>query len=370
MRPLTTSARRLFVPLLALGLVAAACGDDDDDASSDATSPAPVETAAPSDGSTAPSDDTATTAPSDDTAAPSDDTAPPEDLGTVRVGLVCGGMTPIVAQIAMNTDAFTNAGLEVEKLCFDGGSEGIQALIGGSLDIFLGSFEHVASTRAQGLDTRAFAVINKVFPYWALTKTDAEFQSVADLAGEVVGVTSPGSLSETGLRVAVAEAGIDFEELRVIGAGSGATMRAALDAGQVAAGMVSEPGISELTLSGEYRILWEPTFPYISIVVLGSESWAADHADALTAFLDVLEETAERAGTDTAWALEAMKSEGFEVDDAALEAAVERSLEAVPDGLRVTAEDVQSTSDILIDVGRLEEPITLEDGFDFTYLDS
>jgi NitT/TauT family transport system substrate-binding protein len=353
MRRITTPARRALVPLLALGLVVAACGDDDDDASSD--------TAAPTE---------ETAAPTDETTPASDETAPPEDLGKIRVGLVCGGMTPVVAQIAMNTDAFAAAGLEVDKLCFDGGSEGVQALIGGSLDIFLGSFEHVASTRAQGLDTRAFGVINNVFPYWTLTKTDSEFQSVADLAGEVVGVTSPGSLSETGLRAAVAGEGLDFDELRVIGAGSGATMRSALDADQIAAGMVSEPGISELTLSGEYRILWEPPFPYVSIVILGSEGWASDHAAALTAFLDVLQETAEKATSDLEWATEAMREEGFEVSDEALAAAVERMLEAVPEGLKVTDEDVQSTSEILISVGRLEEPITLEEGFDFSYLDS
>jgi NitT/TauT family transport system substrate-binding protein len=351
---ITTPARRALVPLLALGLVVAACGGDDDDE-------------AAADGTTAPS--------SADSAAPSgDDTtggsAPAEDLGSIKVGLVCGGMTPLVAQIAMNTDAFSAAGVEVDKLCFDGGSEGVQALIGGSVDIFLGSFEHVASTREQGLDTRAYGVINNVFPYWALTKSDSSFESVADLAGEVVGVTSPGSLSETGLRAAVADAGISFDDLQVIGAGSGATMRSALDAGQIAAGMVSEPGISELTLSGDYRILWEPPFPYISIVVLASEGWASDHAAALTAFLDVLEETAERATTDTAWAVEAMSEEGFEVDQAALEAAVERTLQGVPEGLAVTEEDVASTSQILVDVGRLDAPITLDEGFDFSYLES
>lgn len=339
----TRRGRRALAGLLAFSLALAACGDDGgDDAAPEVTEPvgeAPVE------GGTT-------------------------DLGTMRVGLVCGGMTPIVAQIAMNTDAFTEAGLEVEKLCFDGGSEGVQALIGGSVDIFLGSFEHVASTQKQGLDMKAFGVINTVFPYWMLTKSDSPYQSPGDLGGEVVGVTSPGSLSETGLRAAMADSEASFDDLRVIGAGSGATMRSTLDAGQIAAGMVSEPGISELTLSGEYRILWEPPFPYISIVLLGSEGWASDNAEALTAFLDTLEATRDQAVTDTDWAVEAMAEEGFEVDDAALQAAVERSLDMVPEGLRVTADEVASTSDILIEVGRLEEPITIEQGFDFQYLDS
>lgn len=349
-------ARRLVVPLLALGLVAAACGGDDDSTDADEAS----------------TDDTSATAEGSDTSTASSgaEGGEPADLGSVKVGLVCGGMTPIVAQIAMNTDAFADAGLEVEKVCFDGGSEGVQALIGGSLDVFLGSFEHVATTRQEGLDTKGFAVINDVFPYWALTKKDASFESAADLAGETVGVTSPGSLSETGLTAALADADVSVDDVKIIGSGSGSTMRSALDADHIAAGMVSEPEISELTLGGDYRILWEPPFPYVSIVVLGSEGWASDNGDTLSAFLDVLTETAKKAKSDTAWAVEAMAEEGFEVDEAALEAAVKRTLNGVPNDLKVSAADVKSTADLLVSLEKLDEPLTIDEGFDFSYLDS
>src|SRR5690606_27954610 len=122
---------------------------------------------------------------------------------------------------------FADAGLEVEKVCFDGGSEGVQAMIGGSLDLFLGSFEHVATTRQEGLDTKGFAVINDAFPYEAITKTDAPFETVGDLAGETVGVTSPGSLSETGLLAALADENVSADDVKIIGSGSGSTMRSA-----------------------------------------------------------------------------------------------------------------------------------------------
>lgn len=328
--------RRLVALTAVLLLVAAGCGDDDDGGGGD--------TATGADSGT-------------------------EDLGSVRVGLVCGGLTPLVAQVAMNADAFADTGVEVEKICFDGGSEGIQAMIGGSIDTFLGSYEHVQSTRDQGLDTKGYAVINNRYPYYLLTKADSGISSVEDLAGETVGVTSPGSLSETGLRAAMAEAGLEDDAVTVIGVGSGATSRAALDNDQVAAAMVSDPGRSELTQSGEYEILWDPEFDYVSIVAVAREGWVADNEEAFSTFLATLQDTAEQIKDDPEMALEAMKEEGFGVDDAALEEAVERGIEAIPDGLRVDESAVEGTAKILIDVGKLDPPgVPFDEGFDFSFL--
>jgi NitT/TauT family transport system substrate-binding protein len=325
-----------------LALLGAACGGDDGD------------------------DDVAT---DPTTEGATDETSEAADVGTMQVGLVCGGLTPMTAQIAMNTDAFAERGLEVEKICFDGGSEGIQALIGGGLDVFLGSYEHVQSTREAGLDMKAYAVINNTFPYWLLTKTDAPYTDVSELVGETVGVTSPGSLSDTGLQAAALEAGVAYDQLTVIGAGSGATMKAALDNDQIAAGMVSDPGISELTSDG-YRILWEPAFDYVSIVAVASEGWVEDNEDAMRAFLATLADTAERATEDPAFALESMQEEGFNVTDEALQQAVERGLEAIPEGLAVDEAAVQSTADVLISVGKMEAPgVSYDEGFDFSLIE-
>lgn len=354
--------RRTLVVAAALSLGLAACGSDDSSISSNGTTAAaPSDTTASSD---APSDSAAVTTGADDTP----DTAEVEDLGSINVGMVCGGMTPAIAQIAINTESFAPSGVDVKKLCFDGGSEGVQALLGGSIDVFLGSLDHIASTRREGLDTRGYAVINNEFPYWMLTQTNSPYESVADLSGQVVGVTSPGSLSETGLRASTDEADIAFDELTVIGAGSGATMRAALDANQIAAGMVSQPGIAELTQSGEYRVLWQPEFSYVSIVAIASEGWVADHETQMKAFLGVLQDTAVHAEEDLAWAVEAMATEGFKVEDAALEEAVKETLAGVPSGLAVTADDVAKTSEILISVEKLDEPLAFDEGFDFSYL--
>ena len=352
--PRFTSRTLALALATVLTFTVVACGDDDDETSSDAGAATTEADGAATEGSATTED--------------GGEAAEPADVGSMQVGLICGGLTPMTAQVAMNTDAFAESGLEVERVCFDGGAEGVQALIGGGIDVFLGSYEHISSTRKEGLDMKGYAVINNSFPYWLLTKEDSELEDVSDLAGKTVGVTSPGSLSDTGLKVAALEAELDYAEMSVIGAGAGAPMKAALDNDQIAAGMVSDPGISELTDNG-YRILWQPEFDYVSIVAIASEAWVAENEDAMRAFLSTLQETADRMREDTEFAVEAMKEDGFAVSDEALQAAVERGVEEIPEGLEVDEEQVQSTADILISVGRAEEPgLSYDEGFDFSYL--
>lgn len=292
------------------------------------------------------------------------------DLGTLSVGLICGGLSPMTAQIAINAGTFPD-GLEVEKVCFDGGSEAVQALIGGSLDVFMGSVEHVVSTRAQGLPTQAYAVINNRMPYWLLTKQDAPYQSVADLAGESVGVTSSGSLSDTELQVAADAEGVAYEDMTVVDAGSGATMLAALENDSIAAGMVSDPGLSDL-VAGDYRVLWEPEFDYVSIVALANSESIAEREPAMQAFLAGLEGAYQQSADDPQFAIEAMQQEGFEVADEALQTAVERGLTEIPDGLQIEEDAYQETVDLLVGVGRIEEgeAPAFDEAFDFGSLSS
>lgn len=287
----------------------------------------------------------------------------------IRVAMVCGGMTPMVAQLAINDSTFPD-GLEVEKLCFDSGSDAVQALIGGSLDVFMGSTEHVISTRAQGLSTRGYAGINGRAPYALLTEVSSDVQSVADLEGETVGVTSPGSLADTELHIAAQENGVDYKTMKVIGAGSGATMASAIKQGRVAAGMVSEPQQSELIESGDYRLIWEPEFDYASIIAVSNADWVEENEDTMSSFLAGLTEAAEMAKSDEEWAVETMKKEKFPVSDEVLASAVKAGISTVPENLVVTEAVFDNTTELLVGVGSLDEADVLpyDEVFDFSYL--
>lgn len=293
--------------------------------------------------------DTADDANGDASAAPEG-----EELGEFRVGLVCGGLTPFTGLVAIHQDTFPD-GLEVEQVCFDSGGDGVAALIGGSIEVFLGSVEHVVSTRVQGLPTQALAVINQRMPYWLLTPADTPFETLDQAEGETIAVTRPGSLSDTQLQAAALQVGVDYDSFEVIEAGSGATMVAALSTGAAVAGMVSEPNLSELTGDGSYRVLWEPDFDFVSIVAITNGDRVSDREAAYAAFVEGLLEAYDRSLEDVEFAVDAIREEGYEVSDEVLTAAVESAISEQPEGL-VTDEAVyESTTGLLVDIGVLDE---------------
>ncbi|GAA5143510.1 ABC transporter substrate-binding protein [Nocardioides marinquilinus] len=288
-----------------------------------------------------------------------------------RVGLVCGGMTPMAAQVAINQETFPDD-VEVEKYCFDSGADAVKALVGGSLDIFMGSIEHVLKTRAQDLPVKAYAGINNRAPYALVTAAGSDVQSVADLDGENVGVTSTGSLSDTELHQAAGEAGVDYDDLKVVDLGSGSSMAGGISQERVAAGMVSDPQKSQLVASGDYRLVWEPSTDYAAIVAVANTEWVENNESEMKAFLAGLGEAAERTTEDPTFAVEALQEEDFGVDDAVLTDAVSSSTETIPDGLVVTQEVYDETTAVLVDAGVVEEGDVLpyDEVFDFDLLES
>lgn len=288
---------------------------------------------------------------------------------TIKVGMVCSGITPLTAQIAINAKTFPE-GLKTEKICFDAGSEAVQALIGGSLDVFMGSVEHILSTQAQGLPTKAYAGINNRAPYSLLTKADSKVKSVGDLDGKTVGVTSPGSLSDTILRAGAEENNLDYGSMRVIGAGGGTPMQLAIDKGQVAAGMLNDPQATEMVTSGNFRTVWEPKFDYASIVVVSNSKWVAKNGDTMRDFLQGLKDADDKAQADHAFAVKAIEKDGYKVSPEALKIAIEHGLAAVPPEFKVTEEVYASTVDTLMKAGVVKKGAgaPFDQVFDFSYL--
>lgn len=288
---------------------------------------------------------------------------------TIKVGMICSGITPLTTQIAINAHTFPS-GIKVEKICFDAGSEAVQALIGGSLDVFMGSTEHVLSTRAKGLTIKAYAGINNRGPYQLLTKADSKIKSIADLKGKSVGVSSPGSLSDTLLRAGAEEQGASYKSMKVIAAGGGTPMQLSIDKNQVAAGMLNEPQASEMITSGKFRLVWEPKFDYAAIVVVSNSKWVKSHGETMREFLKGLKTANDKSQADPTFAIDAAKKDGYKVSPEALKIAVTNGLAGVPEGLKVTEQVYNDTVKVLEGAGVVKQGAgaPFKDVFDFSYL--
>ena len=101
--------------------------------------------------------------------------------------------------IAERNGYFKAEGLDVEILDFPGGAKALQALLGGSVDIVSGAYEHTISQQAKGQAIEALVLQGRYSGIvLALTKAKAAaFKSPADLNGMKIGVTAPGSSTST-----------------------------------------------------------------------------------------------------------------------------------------------------------------------------
>ena len=268
----------------------------------------------------------------------------------VRVGLICGLMYPI-AMPAIQTKSFSN--VTIEKQCFSSGAAAVQSLLGGSTDVYMGSVEHAITTHSKGLDSKIY-MVGSTYPLYALVvPASSPVTSIGDLKGEKVGVAAEGSLADTIVTAGVLRAGLSKTSVTRVGLGAGVTMVEALKNGSVAAGMLPEPLLSQQVNTGSYKIVWEPEFPYMSLTAIARASWVADHEAGMKAFLAGLDAFAQRADFEQA-ASESLRTEGFKVDDAILDAATKRLASYIPKSLKVDQNVYDESAKVLVETGRLK----------------
>lgn len=340
--------------LVLMMMVLGACGNSNNSASS-GNSTAPAESAS----NTGSSADGSNTGGTDASKEPV----------TIRVGLVGGGMTPIIAQIGINDGSYEKAGITIKEESFNSGADMVQALVGGSLDIALGSYEHVLRQQKNGLGVKAYGEIFNGGGYALVVKKDAPYQSLADLKGKTLAVTKVGSLSDTVLREGLKEDGLDGnKDVQIINGGSGATMLAAIESGKAAGGMASEPTISQMVATGNYRVLYDPPYDFAGIVVMAKTDWVDKNQDAMRQFLQVSSEVNDRAQQDPASAVTAMLKEFNQIPADVMETAVKNQLAKVPEGLKVTEEGAKKVSDIEIEQGVITKEIPYDQTVDLSLL--
>lgn len=278
---------------------------------------------------------------------------------TIRVELFCSGLAPMAAELAVNSGIAAKKGLTVKPMCVTSGSTATQALIGGSADVFMGDIGHVILAQEKGVKLRSYAVANDRFSYEMVARKDAKLTSVKDLKGKKVAVTAPGTLSDTELKKAALDAGLNpKKDLTVVSGGAGATMQGELKGGQVVAGMTSQPDTLQLLKTGNFNVLWkEPNYAYVDIVAMANEKWVSQNKSTMKTYLAAMDEASTQGKADPAQAVTWMKKQGYKISDADLTTIVTEALNAIPKGLRVPQSVATSSADLLVKTGLLKKPL-------------
>ena len=159
--------------------------------------------------------------------------------------------------IAERRGYFKEQGLNVEINDFGGGAQSLQALVGGSVDVVTGAYEHTIRMQARGQDIRAVTELGR-FPGIVLAVRASLADKVkkpGDLKGMKIGVTAPGSSTNFFANFLLARDGVAPDDVAIIGIGGGASAVAAIKRGGIDAIAHLEPVISRLELDKDIVVL-------------------------------------------------------------------------------------------------------------------
>jgi NitT/TauT family transport system substrate-binding protein len=116
---------------------------------------------------------------------------------------------------------FKDYGITIATSDFEGGSQSLEALLAGSVDVVTGAYEHTLHTQAKGHDIRAVIELGR-FPGIVLAvEKDRPVKSHADLKGLKIGVTAVGSSSHFFVLYLMAKAGLAPTDATFVSVGGG-----------------------------------------------------------------------------------------------------------------------------------------------------
>lgn len=177
--------------------------------------------------------------------------------------------------IAERKGYFKEQGLDVEIQDFAGGAKSLQALVGGSVDVVAGAYEHTIRMQAKDQDIRATIDLGRFPAIVVAVKKGVKFDSPADYKGMKIGVTAPGSSTNMLMNFVLAKAGLAPSDVSFIGVGSAASAVAAVRNGQLDAISHLEPVITMLEQSGDIKVTVDTRTEAGTRALFGGENPAA-----------------------------------------------------------------------------------------------
>jgi NitT/TauT family transport system substrate-binding protein len=177
-----------------------------------------------------------------------------------QLTLAVGGKTALYylpLTICERLGYFKEQGLDVTINDFRGGAQSLQALIGGSVDIVTGAYEHTIRMQAKGQAIRAVIELGR-FPGIVVglrKERAASYKSAADLKGTKIGVSAPGSSTNFFVMYLMSKAGLKPSDASYIGVGIGPSAVAAMKKGEIDAISNLDPMMTKLEQEGDIKVV-------------------------------------------------------------------------------------------------------------------
>jgi ABC-type nitrate/sulfonate/bicarbonate transport system substrate-binding protein len=190
-------------------------------------------------------------------------------------------------QLADKLGYFREEGLNVKVIEGQNPAGSIQALIGGSLDLYLGGPEALPAA-ARGADIR-FIAAGSNRSIWDIVATK-DVRRVADLKGKLFGVSAVTSISTAASKQALEAQGVDPDGVKYVVAGGTGNRYTALMSGRIQAAPLGIPVNYQAADSGKLNDLGGTDTdlgapPIAAVVLTVSKRWADGNKEPLQRFL-------------------------------------------------------------------------------------
>jgi sulfonate transport system substrate-binding protein len=194
---------------------------------------------------------------------------------TLRIASAQQSIASIPVVVAMQQKLFEAEGVSAEIVDFDGGGLAVQALAGGGVDLCICAGDHALRLASRGLGGAVVVALLDKHPYSLLAPIGSTATDLKSLRGKPVGITSPGSLTDNTLRYMIRKLGFSPDsDYEIIAAGTGGSMRAALDTGSVAAGMFTTPDVQAYMATGKYKFVADfRELDYMALDLIAVGGW-------------------------------------------------------------------------------------------------
>lgn len=216
----------------------------------------------------------------------------------------------LTIRVAIDQGLLKAEGIVVDLVSFRGGGPAVQAFAGSSVDLCVCAADHVVRLANRGLDARIIVGLDEHHSYALLGRAGSAYTDVASLKGKRIGITAPGSFTDNTIRWAITKAGLRPErDFQIVGAGTGAAMRAALETGQIEAGTVVSTDVADYLATGRFRMItdWRG-IPYPALVVIGRQQWADRNPALARAFVRAVSKAARLIQADAGVTAKAVKA--------------------------------------------------------------
>ena len=193
--------------------------------------------------------------------------------------------TSITTWVPYETGIYKKYGLDV-RIVYVAGAQAITTLVSGDTQIVQGSGAAAALSRLSGSDLTVIGTTINVIPMSLVTTPD--ILTAQDLKGKTYGVSRFGSLTDLGLKRAVAELGLDPEkDIKMIQTGGVPENLLFMQQGVIKGGLISSPTLEKAKELGyrEFMNLANLKFRYPGTALVTTDSLIRSRPQTVNRFL-------------------------------------------------------------------------------------